>query len=471
MSISGLNYSVRTKLGGNARLLIHYDFTSGTGTPLIAFEEEGDDADIYLNAVANQEPAVDTGVFSGIICDASNTTFEGAADSRQFATGVFLTGNNADFRKSNLKVVTPTLDYSNLSAIFDMQFTGIVEDGVLFGSLEKTSTTLNDEVITGAKGFNFGVNDRGKLFYQGFSKKGDFIHTANSIELSQRNAVSFAIGDNTAEISRFDYLTQTKQSESFAVDTTFIANNEEFYLGGSENYFREGADGPSGEFKTFTGQLNRFALFSGYIAPNALMLIGSGMLGDYFENPATITQKDIVTGYTQTHVYKTGITGWEYAVTGTLEISTGREMLTGSISGAAPHNTGEGDRYFGYYTLNNGDVKTVYKEEVGFLETGSGYFYLPTGDGAFATLGLRPVSGEITPYVMTEGIKTGGSVIVNLYEPTPQTGALEEISGIAQTPQTQTVDAITGPPSSGVTMNGPSRLLKKDFLFFLKERV
>ena len=140
MSISGLDYSVRTKLGSNARLLIHYDFSDGTGTPLIAFEEEGDDATINLNAVANRDPAINTGVFSGIICGA--TINNSAPDSREFATGEFLLGNNADLRKSNLKVVTPTLDYSNLSAIFDVQFTGIVEDGVLFGSLEKTSTTL-----------------------------------------------------------------------------------------------------------------------------------------------------------------------------------------------------------------------------------------------------------------------------------------------------------------------------------------
>tara|TARA_B100000287_G_scaffold100163_1_gene92265 strand:- start:7896 stop:9302 length:1407 start_codon:yes stop_codon:yes gene_type:complete len=468
MSISGLDYSVRTKLGSNARLLIHYDFSDGTGTPLIAFEEEGDDATINLNAVANRDPAINTGVFSGIICGA--TINNSAPDSREFATGEFLLGNNADLRKSNLKVVTPTLDYSNLSAIFDVQFTGIVEDGVLFGSLEKTSTTLNGEVITGAKGFNFGVNDRGKLFYQGFSKKGDFIHTASSIELSQRNVVSFAVGDNTAEISRFDYLNQTKQSESFVVDTSFLANNEEFYLGGSENYFRHSTP-PSGEFQTFSGQLNRFALFSGYIAPTTLMSISSGMLGDYFEKAATTTQKDIITGYTQTYAYKTGITGWEFGVTGTLEVHTGRDMLTGSIKAGDLTGIDEGDRYFGYYTLNNGDVKTVYKEEVGFLQTGSGYFYLPTGNGAFDTLGLRPVTGEITPYTITEGTKTGGSVMVKLYEPVAQTGVLDEISGIIQKPETQSQQVITAPPSSGVTMNGDARLLKKDFLFFMEERI
>ena len=464
MSIRGLDYSIKTVLGSNERLLIHYDFTSGTGTPLVAFEQEGDDATINLNAVLNQEPAANTGVFSGVIHDA--TINNDAPASRRFATGTFLVNNNADLRKSNLKITTPNVDYSNLSAFFDVQFTGMVDDGVLFGSLEKTSTTLNNEVITGAKGFNFGVNDRGKLFYQGLDGKGDFIYTANSIELSKRNLISFAVGSNKAEISRFDYLNQREQSESFSINTPFMADNEEFYLGGSENYFRS----ESGEFKTFSGQLNRFALFSGYLSPSALMGIGSGMLGNYFSDEGTVVQKHVITGYSQTEVYKTGITGYEYIVTGTLEVSTGREMLTGSMEAGTPHNTGEGDRYFAYYALNNGDVKTVYKEELGFVETGSGYFYLPTGDGAFATLGLRPVSGEITPYTLAEGIKTGGSVEVNLYGTTAQTGVLPQISGVLQTAETQ-IWEVPATPTSGVTLLGDAELLKKDFLFFLGERI
>ena len=464
MSISGLDYSVRTNLGSNRKLLVHYDFTDGTGTPLVALEEEGDDTTINQDAVLNREPAINTGVFSGVIHDSST---DNAPASRKFSTGTFLVNNNADLRKSNLKIATPTLKYSSLSAIFDMQFDSSIEDGILLGSLEKTSTALPDgSSVEGAKGFNFGVNGRGQIFYHGFDKRGDFIYTASSLELSRRNMVGFSVDSQNAEITKLDYLNGTHQTESFPINTTFMANNEEFYLGGSETYYRS----PSGEFKTFSGALNRFALFSGYISPSLMLRLGSGMLGEYFLQTGTEQPKGIVTGYDQLTIYKTGITGYEYQVTGTLEISTGREMLTGSLAAGTPHETGEGARYFKYYTLNNGDVKTAYKEELGFLHPDSGYQYLPTGDGAFATLGLRNVSGDITPYTIHEGIKTGGSVIINLYGSIAQTGVLSQVSGVEQTPVSQIVHNSVA-DISGVNLLGSAELFKKDFLFFMGERL
>ena len=105
MSISGLDYSVRTNLGSNRKLLVHYDFTDGTGTPLVALEEEGDDTTINQDAVLNREPAINTGVFSGVIHDSST---DNAPASRLFSTGTILLNNNADLRKSNLKIATPT---------------------------------------------------------------------------------------------------------------------------------------------------------------------------------------------------------------------------------------------------------------------------------------------------------------------------------------------------------------------------
>ena len=80
-----------------------------------------------------------------------------------------------------------------------------------------------------------------------------------------------------------------------------------------------------------------------------MLKVGSGMLGEYFLQKGTAEAKGIVTGYDQSTLYKTGITGYEYIVTGTLEISTGREMLTGSLIAGTPHDTGEGARYFKYY--------------------------------------------------------------------------------------------------------------------------
>ena len=176
-----------------------------------------------------------------------------------------------------------------------------------------------------------------------------------------------------------------------------------------------------------------------------------------------------MTGYRQTTVYETGITGYSYDITGTIEVLTGREMLTGSLTAGTPHDTGEGARYFKYYTLNNGDVETAYKEELGFLHPDSGYQYLPTGDGAFATLGLRPVSGDITPYAITEGIKTGGSVFINLYGSVAQTGITSNVSGVAQTAVTQTL-TIPALDTSGINLLGDSEFLKKKlYLFFRRE--
>ena len=468
MSISGLDYSISNSLVSNERLLIHYDFTDGTGTPLMPFEEEGPTfLDSWgVNAIRNQEPASNTGAYSGIINDSRMYNDVGGVASRRFSTGVFLSGDSANLMKSNLKVNTPSLDYSSLTALFDVQFSGVVDDGILFGSLEKTSTTLNDEVITGAKGFNFGVNDRGKLFYQGFDTRGDFIYTASSIELSRRNFIGFSVDSNNLQISRFDYLNRKIEKEDFLVDTSFLTNNEEFYLGGSPNYLR----GSSGEYKTFSGELNRFALFSGSLPPSLMMRMGSGMMGDYFFSAGVPTEKEIVTGYRQTTVYETGITGYTHDITGTIEVLTGREMLTGSLTAGTPHDTGEGARYFKYYTLNNGDVETAYKEELGFLHPDSGYQYLPTGDGAFATLGLRPVSGDITPYTITEGTKTGGSVFINLYGSVAQTGITSNVSGVAQTAVTQTL-TIPALDTSGINLLGDSEFLKKNYIYFLGERI
>ena len=472
MAFDAIDYGVRSNLGNNDRLFVYYDFASGSGTQLVYIEEEGDDVTWSFGCITNQYPASNTGLFSGIVTDSMT---ENIPDTRLYTTGTFLKPSGlADLTKSNLKVRTASnLDYSSVSTLFDVQFSGSIDDGVLFGALEKTSNTINGEVVTGAKGFNFGVNDRGKMFYQGFDERGDFIYTANSIELSKRNLLGFSVSSNSVEITRIDYLNQRTQSETFRINDDYAANNEEFYLGGSENYFRS----TSGEFRTFSGQLREFAVFSGYLSPSLMMSIGSGMIGEYFFESGAATEKQTVTGYSQSQTFKTGITGYDYTVTGTLVISTGREMITGSIEAGTPHDTGEGARYFKYYTLNNGDVSGFYKEEVGFLHPDSGYSYLPTGENAMDTLGLRPVSGEIIPYLETRGIQTGGSVTINLYDSVALTGVLTDISGIVQTPLIETID-IPAVPSSGVRLSfdlarneGLSNLFKKDFIYFLGKRL
>ena len=465
MSQKAIDYALTLALS-NERLLVFYDFSGMSGRHI------GNELDNSINygVIENCEPATDTGLYSGVVVGLGSTV----SAAKQFTTGTFLAGDQAHLNESNIKVTgTSSLPYSNCSVLFDAEFNGDVSDCVLFGSLEKTSSTINNEVITGAKGYNVGINSRGNLFYQGFSEKGDFIHTAKSIELAKRNIVGFSLGESSLSLLRFDYLNHKVQKEDFYVDTSFIANNEEFYLGGSHQYFRGGPDGPSGEFKTADLSLNSFCFLSGGMPPSIVFAVGSGLVADYFAvGGSTVTQQRI-TGYDQTAVYKTGITGYDYEETGSMVFSTGRYMRTGSLIGIGTTNQEEGGRYFAYYSFDSAvvnGVTTFNKEEVGFLHPDSGYQYLPTGEKAFATLGLQDVEGEIQRYTEQEGISGAGTVSVEFFGSRFQTGPLSEVSGVIQEPLYEDIIRATTHASSGIRVGGSSEKLKKNYVYYLGDR-
>ena len=314
MSRQSMDYITKATFGSNKRLLAYYDFSGLSGRSM------GDNLDdsLYYTVFENSDPAFNTGLYSGIVRDSAHAV---EATSLLFTTGTFLNGDQAHLNDSNIEVTgISSLDFSSCSALFDFEFNNQVGNCVLFGSLEKTSNTVNDEVFVGAKGYNFGLTDRGHLFYQCFNEKGDFIKFDSSIELSKRNIVGFSVGANSISLFSCDYLNNVVNSSTFSLDTKFISNNDKFYIGGSDEYFR----GTNGSFKTADVSLNSFALVSGYIPANVMFDFGSGLVGNYFENAGTTTFKKNVTGYSQTIVYKTGITGYDYESTGSVNISTGR---------------------------------------------------------------------------------------------------------------------------------------------------
>tara|TARA_B100001778_G_C18605368_1_gene639480 strand:+ start:14564 stop:15940 length:1377 start_codon:yes stop_codon:yes gene_type:complete len=458
MGLSGVQYAINHNFTNNDPLLVYYDFSSGTGTSL-AFTE---DVDAVIN---NQDPSINTGAFSGIII---NSRAGSEAASKTYATGEFLTSNKARLSTSNIKVPTSTLNYNSLTAIFDFEFDTAhpVTGGVLFGALEKTSQTINGEVITGAKGYNFGINDRGKLYYQGFDRHGDFMHMASDIELSKRNLISFSLDSNILEMTRVDYLNQKIHSRNYIVDTSFIANSDNFFLGGSNTFYKTSSSSDT----TFSGFINEFALISGYISTDIVKSIGSGMIGEYFFSSGSPTIKQQITGYSESIIYKTGITGYDFNQTGTLTITTGRSMQTGSFASDSTSSVEEGDKYFKYYTLDNGDAKTFYKEEIGFLNPTSGFNYAPTGSGAFATLGLNDISASINTFTETTGIEGAGNVTIPLYKSLIQTGTLNEISGITTTALTETI-SVPAIPISGIVLSGDSETLKKDYIYYMRQRI
>ena len=467
MSQDSLLFSINRSYGSNDRLLVYYDF-SGLNQGDRDVGSIGIGGGYFDALIENCDPASNTGIFSGQVLDSSSLSIAGA---KQFATGQFILDNQAKLFKSNIKVTTQpnTLNYSDASVLFDFEFAEDVSDCVLFGSLEKTSETVNEEVITGAKGYNFGITARGKPFYQGFDKKGDFIYTADSIELSKRNILGFSVGTNTLSITRVDLLNSVVDTEDFHLDTSFIGNNTEFFIGGSEQYFR--GSPMDGSFKTSTAKVNSFCLFSGVLPPSVMHSMASGMVGDYFGGSSTPVFEKRLTGYNQTITYKTGITGYDYDVTGSINISTGRYMLTGSYFGASSVNTGEGDRFFEYSSFEESGVRTFYKREIGFLKSDSGYQYLPTGEGAFDTLGLQNVDGAVSEYIEQQGISGAQTTIVQLFGSRMQTGLLSGISGILQEPVYEQVVASTNIIDSGINMGASGELFKKDFIFWLGERV
>ena len=466
MSERAIDHSLNKRLGDNERLLVFYNFSGMSGRHI------GNDADSFnYGVIENCEPAVNTGVYSGIVCGFGSSV----AAAKEFTTGKFLSGDKANLKESNLKITgAEGIPYDDNSVLFDFQFEeGDISDCVLFGSLEKTSTTINDQVLTGAKGFNLGITKRGKLFYQGFGRDGDFIYTADSIELSKRNVISFSLGRNNLDISRHDYLNNKITKDSFIVESSFISSNQQFFIGGSDQYFRGG----SGEFETATGvSLNSFCFLSGYLPPSVLFSIGSGLIGDYFFDAGSDTFKKELTGYNQTYVYETGITGYDYENTSNISISTGRPMLTGNFIGIGSSSSEEGDRYFVYRSFDNAlsdnGVKTFVKEEVGYLHPDSGYQYLPTGErAAFDTLGLQNVEGAVQQYIEQTGISGAAEITVKLYGSRFMTGVLSGISGVKQEPVYRTVIDVPALPTSGVRLGGLSESFKKDYVYYLGERI
>ena len=134
-------------------------------------------------------------------------------------------------------------------------------------------------------------------------------------------------------------------------------------------------------------------------------------------------------------------------------------------------------RYFIYKSLDASGTKLFSKHEVGFLHPNSGYQYLPTGEGAFDTLGLQNVEGAVNEYVEQRGISGAATVLVKLYGSRFMTGILSGISGVVQEPLYETTKVEGVDPygikinSSGIRKGGDSLKLKKNYIYYLGERI
>jgi hypothetical protein len=208
-------------------------------------------------------------------------------------------------------------------------------------------------------------------------------------------------------------------------------------LGGSPLFYGKSDGAPA-----LSGLLQNFAAFSSALPMQTLFEIGSGMIGaEYSSGASTVYSNNIATGSINLPLYGSGVTGFEilYSTTtvnvtgsyrqyGTIAASSGDYIVSegsGSFllsedgsthiareftsSGQALY---EGQTYLARSLLPNafGDYEL---EVLGIIvQTGGSYNYAPTGDGAFATLGLQ------------EYVDTGYSYNYDISYTTPDTTGL-----------------------------------------------
>jgi len=455
MSVQALSYILSTNLLSNEKLKVFYDFNTGS-TFLVQ------SGSYYKPYLKNITPSYNTGKYHAEIYGLQNTD---TGTINFYLTGQygFLEKNGSgDLSRFNAVISgQPDFNFNDCSMLFNFS-NEKYSNGILFGSFQKTEDVINDVVYKGSKGFNFGINDRGKLFFQSLSDIGEYIFTANNIELSKKNIVSLSVGSNEVQISRFDYLNNDIQTESFHINTDYVKNSELLYIGSSPNYYS--LIYPLQP--TFDGYISNLAIFSGNLASQFLYDFGSGLLSTYYYNTGQVTGYSTITGYTTTPLYATGVTGYITGVTGYRSVLTGSgNYLTGGFSLSGTSSKTEGSKIFNYYSGSG----ISYKEEIGFLSSAYSGTYNPTGLNAFDTLGLQNISQNVNIYNEQSGVYNT-YVNVPLYGVTALTGYTTEITGYTQVPLTGTVYE-TGVANSGVSMNGTlSEEFKKDYIYYLGER-
>lgn len=456
MSRDAVNFLVNTKLGSRNKLKVYYDFDYEAAF----LNSEGG---VYQGYVENTYPSINSGLYPARI--------NRAVSDSSFLADYYLSGElgflhydrSGDFRYYTATISgSPDVNFNEATFLINFSATDF-SSSVLLGAFSKYQTEVAGQTITAGKGINIGINDRGKIFVQGLNANGEFVLTANSIELAPKNIIAVSVGSSNISIMRFDMLNQAIQKEDFSLNTSLILNPDEIHIGSASNFYLLTDTGaPS----LFNGYISDVAIFSGVLPSRFLMNFSSGFVSDYYYNSGVVQEVNQITGYTTTIIYKTGVIGYEEVITGYATINSGVPFVSGNWVASGTTGVYEGTivsvpkEYGGY----------LYFEKSGFLHPSLFGTYTPSGQHvADATRGLSSLTGQFLTYVESTGIYEN-TVNVPLYGTQAITGTLSEISGYVQIPLSGTT-FITGAASSGVNMSSySSEEWKKNAIYYFGPR-
>lgn len=456
MSAQGLSFLVTKRLTDNRNLSAFFDFTVNS---ISTSSERSSSSDLFTGYMYNSSVVNDSSLHNCFIL--GSTSSSEALSSSKAST--ILNSSEHNLSSGAFFVPLDGLDLNSISTILDFSFSGDISAGVLLGGYRLGQETIEGGNFTTSSGFNVGVTDRGHLFLQYLNiEEEETIKVIYGAELSKRNIIGISSDKYKLSLSYFDYFNDLVKTLEVPVDDALISYTGGLLLGGAEEFYK---DDP-----IFEGSINSFTILSGSYDPISLKDIAEGIIGDYEFNDQVTNSYSRVTGYSESIVYKTGITGYDYEVTGTLSIETGRETFTISTSEESSESYVEGEKYFKYYSLSNGNTTTKYKEELGELADGSGYIYHPTGENAYDTLGLNDISSSIQTYSETVTTGNRGSAItLDLFGKTPKTGVLNDVSGVEKTALYETWDEVT-PATSGISLDVDGTELFKNYIYYMGGR-
>lgn len=462
---SGQNITIRTDQTG----VISGSITEFDGlNDVFFFGDIFEASTLYSGYIKNVSPSSTVGDHNAFFVDSDFT--EGDKDT---LTGSIITNDlsGADLTLTSLKFndfsgegfLSPDDFDTNVTFLFS--FEKIKNDhGIIFGCLNRFDYSGDASQFHYGKGFNIGINDRNKLFFQGIdSEIGEYVLVANELELANKNLCSAVVSPYSVRFSLYDLADDEFYEQSLRTDSK-IQNNDwgnSLYIGRSNEYLVTGS--------SFSGFMNEFMIVSGDYTSSDLKSLASGFVATGIINSGSSFTSEIVTGHEISLITPVGVTGYQLVPTGYQEVVSESSFIEFVlVENPTPFSRNDGERFLTGYTLPNNSGS--YLEETSFLIPQSDY--LPTGDDAFATLGLVD-SGDVVTRYTVETTKIVEIVSgVALYEISPITGILlEEPTGYEKTNLTESISKTGSLAESLSFKSGYAEPYKLNYIYYLDQRI
>jgi hypothetical protein len=445
----------------------------GTGSIMLYYSLDNQSTGVsgsipFTGTVLNSSPSSTVGEYNGLVLSATGATTASASSSLSDLildndSGIDLRSTSVKFGPFSGKGFLNPNDYdSELTMLFSFEKKK-GDHGVLFGSLYKEDFNNGEISFSYGRGFNIGINDRNQLFFQGIdSERGPYVLTANELELANKNICSARVSPYEVAFSYYNLADDSVKEQYLRTDCK-IQNpewSEPFYLGTSPHYIKSG--------NTFSGCLDQFLMISGSPTSSDLKSLSSGFVATGDSSLNQSYTDTYITGHEIQLIAATGITGYQAVITGYTMVRTETDLIEFVLVETATPIVEEGYRFITGYTLPNNSG--TYLEETSFLIEND--LYQPSGNDAFATLGLTANSGIISQYEMITNKVVTFQTGLPLYNFLPITGIIvDQPSGYLKINLTGSIIR-TGEMLNTLTFkSGILSSYQNDYLYYLGKRL